>query len=237
MKLFSATLKSYLLIFNLLIVYNIDLNAQGANAVNYLQKAGDYAVIYNGRIEPIYNSIIFENTPYYVNSEFTDASVIFKNIYYPNQKARLDLYKEQLIILPPERKYGIIISSQSVDKVFIHNRTFVFLGSDNETSIRKGYYMQLLDGDIFQLFCKENHVLRQTLITYVFDQKINFFLLYNSRYYTVKSKASFSKLFPQYKKQINQHVKENKLNFRRNKEESLTSLAIYCEKLLTSTNK
>jgi len=53
----------------------------------------------------------------------------------------------------------------------------------------------------------------------------------------VKNKGSFSKLFPKYKKQINQFVKNNNLNFNKNTDISLASLAGYCEELITSTNK
>ena len=234
MKLFSTTVKYYLLIFNLTVVFHTDINAQDASAINYLQEVGDYAFIFNGRIEPVYSSYTYENLPYYINSDFTEASVVYKNIYYPNQKARLDLFKEQLIILPTEKRFGIVLNSQNVNKVFIHGRTFIFLNTAKDNGMKKGFYIQLLEENKIQLICKENFNIRQKLITYVFDRKVTFFLRYNGRYYTVKNKGSFSKIFPQYKKQINQYVKDNKLNFRQNTEASLTSLAVYCEKLLTS---
>jgi hypothetical protein len=47
----------------------------------------------------------------------------------------------------------------------------------------------------------------------------------------MKNKNSFNKIFQQYKNQINQFVKERKLNFKSDPENSLALLAQYCESL------
>jgi len=237
MKIYSLQIKFYILILVTIFICHVRINAQDDPVLNYLSHAGDYTDIYNGRIEPIYHPSIYENLPYYENSDFTEASVIYRNNYYPNQKVRLDLYKEQLIILPPNKRYGIILGSQNVDRVFMHNRTFVSLNPPKESKIRNGYYMQLVEGEKVKLFCKENYSLRQKQITSIFDFSKRYYLFFNNRYYPVKNKGSFSKLFPQYKKQINQYSKSKKLNFWKDTEGSLTSLAGYCEELLTSTDK
>jgi hypothetical protein len=70
-----------------------------------------------------------------------------------------------------------------------------------------------------------------------FTQKKQYYLLYNDQYNKVKDKGSLSKLFPQYKKQINKFSKAHSLNFKKNTKGSLTALAGYCEELLTSTGK
>jgi len=63
-------------------------------------------------MEMIYAPSLYENLPYYINADFTDATVVFRNNYFPNQKARLDLHLEQLVILSPEKQYGIILNPQ-----------------------------------------------------------------------------------------------------------------------------
>ena len=237
MKTYSFQTKPCILILYMVFVCYVRISAQDTPVVDYLQQAKYYADIYNGRIEPVYSPMVYEDLPYYKNADFTDASFVYRDNYYPNQKVRLDLFKEQLIILPPEKRFGIIVGSQNVDRVFMYNRTFILLDPPKESGIKKGYYIQLLEGEKVKLFCKETYSIRQKQLTYAFDHKITYYLLYNNRYYTVKNKGSFSKLFPQYKKQINQYAKDHKLNFRQDVEVSLTSLAQYCEELITSTNK
>ena len=237
MKIYTFRIKYYILIICTTIICHVQINAQDNPVADYLKQVGDFADIYNGRIEPIYHSLMYENFPYYLNSNFTEASVVFKNKYYPNQKVRLDLFKEQLIILPPETKLGIVVSSQNVDRVFMYNRIFVLLNPPKESGIKQGYYIQLFEGEKITLFRKESYTIRVKQLTSIFDNKIQYYLFYNNRYYTMKNKGSFTKLFPQYKKQIDKYVKERKLDFREYTEASLSTLAGYCEELITSTNK
>ena len=224
-----------------IICYTHMANAQDTSAKNYLQQAGIYAEIYNGRMEMIYASSLYENLPYYKNTDFTEASIIYRKNYYPAQKVRLDLYREQLIILSPEKQHGIILNAQLVEKVQMHNKTIVYLTPPKESKLKDGYYIQLLEGEKMHLLCKENYVPKQTIqgktaINY-FDHTVRHYLLYNNQYHTIKNKNSFSKLFPQYKKQINSYVKDKRLDFKQSKDESLISLARYCEELITSTNQ
>jgi len=229
------------------------VNAQDNPAVNYLNRAGDYADIYNGKMEAVYNSMLYDNVPYYTNSDyfgnsdFTDAAVVYRNIYYPDQKAHLDLYKEQLIILPPDKKFGVIVNSQDVQRVYMYNKTFVRLAPPKESGLKEGYYIQLSDKEKMQLLCKIDFSLQMPQPTQQqvglqrlannFTRKTQYYLLYNNQYNKVKDKGSFSKLFPQYKKQINKFSKAHSLNFKEDTDKSLTALADYCDELLTSTNK
>ena len=222
------------------------INAQDRPVENYLQKTGDYADIYNGKMEANYSPLLYKSLPYYYSSNFTDASIIYRNNYYPNQKVRLDLFKEQLILLPAEKQFGIVLSSQNLQKVYMYNKTFVWLDPSKESGIKAGFYMQLLDKEILQLFCKQSFNIQQEIVTdastnkavaYTFSSSQRYYLLYKERYYMVKNKNSFSKLFPQYKKQINHFAKERKLDFKYNADESFASLAGYCEELITSTSK
>jgi len=229
------------------------VNAQDNLAVNYLNRAGDYADIYNGRMEAVYNSMLYDNVPYYTdpdyfdNSAFTDAAVVYRNIYYPNQKAHLDLYKEQLVILPPDKKFGVILNSQDVQRVYMYNKTFVRLTPPKESGLKEGYYIQLFDKDKMRLLCKVDFSLQLPQTTQqqvglqrlanTFAKKTQYYLFYNNLYNKVKDKGSFSKLFPQYKKQFNKFSKTHSLNFKKDTDKSLTALAGYCDELLTSTNK
>lgn len=215
------------------------MNAQNNPVVNYLQQTGDYAEIYNGKLESVYNTLIYENFPYYTNADFVDATVVYRNNYYPDQKARLDLYAEQLILLPPDKRFGVIVDYRKVDKIVMYNKTFVWLIPSKDSGLKAGYYIRLHDGKNMQLFCKQYYDLQpqQGKVTYYFEPKTRYYLFYNDKYYPVKNKSLFTKIFKPLKKQINQFVKNRHLNFKQDADGSLTSLAGYCEELLTSTNK
>jgi hypothetical protein len=213
------------------------IHAQNNPVISYLQQAGDHAEIYNGRIETVYNILLFDNFPYYVSSDFADASLVYKNRYYPDQKARLDLYREQLIIFPPGKQIGITVNFHDVEQVNMYGKTFMRLIPSKDSGIKPGFYIKLSEKGKMQLFGKVYFVLEQRQVTYGFEHKMRYYLLYNNRYHHVKNNGSFTKLFPKYKKEINKFVKDQKLNFKKNPDESLISLTAYCEKLLTPVNE
>jgi len=232
-------MKQVYIILCMIVICFVPISAQLTPIEDYLQQASYHAEIYNGKVEEVYNSLIYKELPYYKNADFTESSIVYKGNYYPLQKARLDLFREQLVILSPENR-TIVLAPSNVEKAYMYGKTFVWLMPPKNSRLTSGYYMQLFDEKKIQLFCKEKYAPRKSLlnnyVVFYFDYGIRYYLLYNNRYYTVKNKSSFSKLFPQHKKQINQFVKEHPLDFKRNADESLTALAAYCEKLISSTN-
>ena len=239
-QLFLPLMKFHVFVLSLAFLYQTHVNAQDDPVVDYLQQAGDCADIYNGKMEAIYNVLYYKSLPYYMSSDYTDASIVYKSNFFPNQKVRLDLYKEQLILLPPEKQFGIIADFQNVDKVFMYNKTFKRLIPPKGSGIKQGFYIQLLEKENIHLFCKVYFNFEQNIenkkLTYGFDRKVRYYLLYKDQYYSVNNKGSFSKLFPRFKKQINRFAKDNKLDFKQNADESFTLLAGFCEELITSTN-
>ncbi len=240
-----------------------DVDSQNKATTEYLDSVGDYAVIYSGRVEAIYNLNQYENLPYYKNknfilgvtgssaelsikqlkkneinnelyeknSDFTPGEMVYKNKFYPNLQLRLDLYKEQLITLSPEKHYGIVLESKDVQKATFYGKTFIWYDPIKAKDLKSGFYMQLHKGDSLILLCKIYQSLNKGLTSSNFNSKTNFYLSFKGDYYTVKNKKSFTKIFPQFKNQINQFVKEHKLEFGSDSERSLTLLAQYCESL------
>ncbi len=231
-------MKAYLSILYLAIICHTYVNAQDISVTDYLQQAGKYAGIYNGKREIVYNPSQYENLPYYMSPDFTEASVFYEKNYFPNQKVRLDLFKEQLVVLSPEKQHGVILNPQHVEKVQMYNKTFIWLDAPEENGLEAGYYMQLTKGKRIQLFYKEKYSfverIRDNVAVNYFNRKVRYYFSYDNRYYAVKNKNAFSKLFPQYKKQINTFVQENRLSFKQNAEEDLISLARYCEELIAA---
>jgi len=232
-------MKFYLSVLCMAIICCTGISAQNTSVANYFEQVGMYAEIYNGQREVGYNASRYENLPYYKSPDFTNASVVYRKIYYPNLKARLDLFEEQLVIFSPERQFKIILNPQYVEKVQMYDKTFVRLNPPKKSGLKPGYYIQLRDGQKTQLLSKEeyipNRIAQQGSVSNYFSHKVRYYLFYNNRYYTVKNEDSFSKIFPQYKRQINAFTLHNQLDFKRNKEESLTVITDYIEGLI-STN-
>ena len=224
-----------LLIAAFLVFFQFSISSQSKIAENYLDTLGDYAAIYNGKIEAIYSINIHKNLPYYGTADFAPGTVVYKNRFYPNQQLKLDLYKEQLIILSPQRYFGVVLESKDVSEATLYGKTFIWYEPEQSKDLKPGFYIRLHKGENMTLLSKVSFSINKELTKTSFSSKTRFYFLYNGNHYTVKNKNSFAKIFPKYKNQINQFVKEQKLKFgSADSENSLTLLAQYCEKLYLS---
>jgi len=217
------------------------VSAQNASINNYLNQADNHADIFNGRIERMYHPSMYRSFPYFVNSEFTEATVVYRNNYYPNLQARLDLFREHLVVLPPGRQHPIAIHSENVSRIYIHGKTFVWLDPPSNSRLEPGFYILLIDGDSIQLFGRERFILQRNLqherVIFDFYHEVRFFLRHNdNQYQAVRNRRSFTRLFPEHRREINSFSRQHRLNFRYNRAEGLTRLAAYSEELINTTN-
>ena len=229
----------------LIMAAGLPLKAQDPVAIDdYLKKAGYYSDIYSGKTELPYSPRQYDNFPYYNKSDFTEGEIIYKKNNYSKQQIRLDLYQEQLVVLVPEKQYRVIVNPEGVERVSLFGKTFVWQAFPPKGKLKTGYYLMLFESDDLKLFYKESFVPEKTekydsfsdrrRVYISFDCKKQYYIWYNNQYYPAKNKSSFTKLFPQYKKQIDGFVKENKLDFRDNQSNSLTLLIRYCKELMAN---
>ncbi|MDR1813860.1 MAG: hypothetical protein LBR18_03310 [Tannerella sp.] len=200
---------------------------------DYVVRTGENAAIFSGQIKADYNRFFYDNTPYYL-PDFADAYVVYNGNPYPAQKILLDLYSEQAIIMSPQRSFGILLDSEKTDtvKFTTNNATFVWLKPPTGSGLNKGFYRLMLQGDEISLFCKDKYLISKMDLLEHFYLKQTYYVLKDGTFCPVKNKRSFRKLFPKYKKLINQFSKKSKLNFVERREDSLIKIADYCDELL-----
>ncbi len=209
--------------------------SQNIQSSNYLNKADNYAAAYRGEIEYFYNPYVYKNQPYYISGDFVEGDLYYDNKFYPNQRMRLDTYKGQLLLLTP-RNQSVILDFRKFEKARIHNIDIISHYPPERSGLKPGYFISFYEGKSIKLLGKEKHEIRvlPSQIEYIFDRSMNYYILYKEKYHSVKNKRSFTQLFPEYKKQINQYSKREKLDFRMQREYSLTLLSKYCDQLINS---
>lgn len=199
----------------------------------YMKEAGDFAVIYSGELETIYNPFIYVNDPYYVSQDYTKGELVYRGNAYANLQMRLDLYKGHLLLLTPKTNLGIIVNPEHVNEVRMHGKVQIYHKPPPGTGLKTGYYSLLHNGQKLKLLGRQNVTLEPVHETAKerFASVYRYYLVRDGIYYPVRNKQSFTKLFPDYKKQINRYAKQNMLNFKREREGSLTKLAQFCEEM------
>lgn len=218
-------------IFYLTVAPSSTSSGQDAAPGYYMQKTADYAALYSGQMEAPYSAPLYQSLPYFVSDEFSTGSVNYNRIEYRNVRLRLDLYREQLIILTPEAQYGVILDPSRIERAYLHNHTAIWHTKEGNKDPEEGYYLLPYESPSIQLLKKEKYQIDRTKMPMRFYLKTKYYLKYNGEFYPLKNKNSFHRIFPEYKKEIDRFTKEQRLNFNAQREESLILLAKECERL------
>ncbi len=200
--------------------------AQSVAPDDYLLRAGDHAALYQGRIQTLTLGRDWVGHPYLNDTEFHEGQVSYGGILYPSVRLRYDIFNQRLEVLSPVGKNIILPVHENVD----------FFELDGMRFLRSGdRYVGLAYGG--------QHVSLQVLYDKVRSADENVegrmkkkmkstvtYLLHDSAgIHTAKNLKSLTKLYPQYKKQLEAFSLNQGLRYRG--ESRLTSLAT-CVKCL-----
>lgn len=201
---------------------------------DYLSKAKEYSVIYSGKLQYPYDPNIV-NHPYLTTSEYSEGSLSYNNIVYTKVLMRLDLYKDELIVLTPDKLYNVFLENEKFEYArfndylvipSVQNRwkdapsgKYILLLHDGKYSVIKKYLLDL------QTRVQSTHVERE------FTIKERYYICKDGRCYSVKSKGSVLKLFPDKKRELNSYAKMHKLNFGKNTESAIVEMVKHYETL------
>lgn len=212
----------------------VPVAAQESFVQKYLDELNEYAVIYSGELEEGYSLAQYQNFPYYQSPEFVTGTIMFNRNDYPAQQLRLDLYRNQLVVLVPGKQFSKIVDNYLVEQVEAYGKTIIRYTSPMDNGLGAGYYFRLYHSPAIELLQQVTADIDKKIIgdrkQFIFQEK--YYLLYQGNNYQLRNKKSFTRLFPQYKKEINRFAKDNKLNFGKQKEQSFKLLAEYCDQLI-----
>lgn len=235
MKHYHCVLFNLLILYGFLSLGSINAFSQNNQAGSYLHQVENYAAVYRGEIEYFYNPYIYKNQPYYISGDFVTGDLFYDNKYYPNQRMRLDTYRGQMLLLTP-RNQSIILDFRKFEKAKIHDKEIISHYPPEGSGLKAGYYISFYQGENVALLGREKHDVRvlPTQIEYIFDRSMNYYIFHKEKYHSVKNRKSFTRLFPEFKKQIKQYSKKERLDFQEQREYGLTLLSEYCDQLINS---
>ena len=202
----------------------------------YMQIVKDKSTLYYGIEQKGYLRSIHH--PYFVSAEYVKARLSYRQIIYPEVSLRLDLNRNELVILSPEGQ-NIVLFPENVDYAELYGRNVIFFRADSMPGCpSSGYYFVLHSGKCTVMekqSCttkkKEN---MSGDIEYSFPLSINYYLYKDGIYHKIKNKKSLLNVLKPYKKELRRFISSNRLQFRRNAVELLTWTVNEYEKLSES---
>lgn len=191
--------------------------------------------LYNGREYNDYNYSFSNGTPYFVADSMTLGSVTYDSILFENVLMKYNIVAEQLVIADPSFVYHIALDSKHVNSFNLLHTDFVNVTADSDKTIRAGYYMVLYGGatTVFKKLRKridEKTTITQGITRVVYESN-TYYIKKNGSYYSVSRKKQLLGLFAEHKKELQQYLRNNKLNIKRDKDLALIGIAAWYDNL------
>lgn len=192
--------------------------------------------LYNGS-EYVYNVyypfIINQGDPFFQSNRFDTGVVFYNNVLYENVPLLYDIIKEELLIHDPTNDNIIRLNNERVGWFIISGHTFIRLNQDDTVSsaVHTGFYDLLYNGNtsfyerglkIIKDDISMSGVLNRSVI-----ESNEYFIKKDNRYYAVENKRSLLLIMNNKKKEVEQFIKKNKLNLRKNPEDALRKIVAY----------
>ncbi len=239
-----------LFFFNACILSGIRLNAQLPEQDSAVYKASvtHALAVYHQLLQPetnLYSGLqyvpydynIKEGHPYFDTTSFTEGSVVYNGVLYEKLPMIYDLVKEKLVINDAFNIYKFQLFSEKIIRFNLLNHTFIRLVEDssNRAVINTGFYDLLYDGNTALLKQKNKNIQEDVNNTagvkrYIVETN-SFYLRKGGKYYSVSHKKALLEVLKDRKKEVNQYIRKNKLDMRRDKDNAFTKVVAYYNEL------
>ena len=191
-------------------------------AMAYFRTVNSYSPLYYGTEYEGYPRTT--NHPYLIDDQYTKARLSYQHVVYPEVLLRLDLNRNELIVLSPGFR-NIVLHSGYVDFAELYGKHIIYFQKDSLSGCPpSGYYILLYSGN-HTLLEKRNAQLwknaNSNILERYFVLKTHYYLYKDGAYYAIKNKRGLLKVLHPYKKELKRFISSHRLNFREDAAESL----------------
>lgn len=202
----------------------------------YRQAAGDQSGLYNGSQYPGYPFEFRDGGHPYFDKKVMPGSIVYDHQYYPNVKLLFDELAEQLVF--EDSTHRIQLLRERVSAFTIGGASFIRLEKDSLSNalVNTGFYGVLYSNRVIVLK-KEVKKIREEMryadegvLRYI-DVKLYYYIRKDGVYHSVSSRNSVLSVYKDHKKQLQQYIRSNKLNFKKEKDTALVKISAYYDQL------
>ena len=190
--------------------------------------------INNGTFHTNEFRVINNKHRYYPSEKFEKGDVTYNNQQYFDIDIKYDLYKDILVYRPQDSDFlSINLISEKISTFKLNNKNFVYLNSLNFplNDVKSGLYEKCVNGKTFIFYIKhkrdKREVFKETTAFNEFENNYEYYLEKNGALYKINAKKDLVKLFPDFKRQINDFYSAFKPLEKENKPLFYEKLMIY----------
>lgn len=178
-----------------------------------------------------------DSDPFLVSDRWALGTIRYRGQTYTGINLLYDVYEDLVYLQHPTK----LIYSNQVIKLIphqiewfdFHGRRFYFI-NDKVLQHRPGFHEKLYEGQSVTLLAKR--IKEQRIERTIFFESADAFIIQvGNQYYPFKSRSSLNRLLPDYKKEIKQFVRDQKLVIQNGPESNLVALIRHCDPFFAKT--
>jgi hypothetical protein len=198
----------------------------------YFSEIGDNAQIYHGS-EYIRNGQKALGFPYYESDSMENGSISYQGTIYGDKKIYYNLISDEVIIRDYAGNALINLAYEKIDSFSIGAKTFVKLQSSKSNGLgQDGFYEKLYSGEpgVYARIIKKLYSGTGSEES-KYTQYTTYYVKLNDVYHEVDSKNSLLSLLSDREELLKKYIRSNKLNFKKDLENSILLSTIYYSRL------
>ena len=199
---------------------------------SYVTQAGDNIRLYNGtEYARPYNGI--SGHPFFDTNSFQKGTVYFDGTQYRDVLMAYDMVGDELII-KAYQDLSLKLVTEKITSFYFSDHLFVRIVQDsNSNNLQTGFYEILNTGPVLALV-KRKKIIERPLRAedpFKFSEYDSYFLKKDDVYYPIDSRNSLISVFHEYKNEIKIFLRKNKLNFKKDRANTLIKTVGYYTQL------
>ncbi|WCT12095.1 hypothetical protein [Mucilaginibacter jinjuensis] len=204
---------------------------------NYNKAVGEQSRLYNGIEYTAYSPLIKSNANFHDLKDLVAGTVMFDGYTFTKVPMLYDLNKDLLVVQLYNKVSNYILASDRVSSFDIDGQHFVYISADtvNNKTFSSGFYGQFYSGktEATARYSKsiQNLTSGNDIETYFTTTKKQFYIKRGADYEAVSSEGDILKLLKDHKKELQQYIKANDLNFKKAPEKSIAAITSYYDHL------
>ncbi len=169
--------------------------------------------------------------PFFLNSYFTSANIVYEGLEYTNIPLLYDLVQDQVVIGDVNRpNLMVVLDKAKISQFQVQGHLFVYVQPSESTNtlFKAGHLESLNNGEVKVLVQRTKTPSgreSETNVIITFKEKNTYFLLKDNTYYPIRSKKDAFKVLADRKRELQQFVKQENGSFSKNPEKWLVNVS------------
>ncbi|MDB5026270.1 MAG: hypothetical protein JWP78_4025 [Mucilaginibacter sp.] len=198
--------------------------------IDYFNQAiADQSEIYNGAQYELYPPAN-KGTFYFRDKNYCIPALIrYNDTWYKDIPVLYDIYNDAMISISGNELY--MLRPGKISDVYLLDHHFIYVDREPPGNRMPGFYDLLYQGKSQVLVKLTKKIDESKTTEIIYEDITDIYVKKGDKYFGVNSKGSFMDIFKDKKKELNQYLKDNKINYNKDKEGTVAKLAGYYDQI------